>query len=90
MREESPPKVTEELKGRHESPIEGRRESELKVRDVSPKVNECKLSNIVSIEINPQAVPDLNLNIEVEKNEVALRIENQESSFGVSGVNDDA
>ncbi len=60
------------------------------MRDDSPNVNECKLSNIVSIEINPQIVPDLNLKIEVEKNEVPLRIEIQESNVGVSGVNDDA
>lgn len=60
------------------------------MRDDSPNVNECKLSNIVSIEINPQIVPDLNLKIEVEKNEVPLRIEIQESTVGASGVNDDA
>lgn len=60
------------------------------MRDDSPNVNECKLSNIVSIEINPQIVSDLNLKIEVEKNEVPLRIEIQESNVGVSGVNDDA
>lgn len=60
------------------------------MRDDSPNVKECKLSNIVSIEINPQIVSDLNLKIEVEKNEVPLRIEIQESNVGVSGVNDDA